>query len=74
MIKQYKEKEPFSELTRREKRLVDNPKENRDKGYGGYYKWYTRSKTRCENGVRYIGTRVRWWFWRDKPKQSRKKK
>ena len=65
---------PYSELTKRELRLVQNPNENRNEGYGGYYKWYTLSNTRKGNGgVTILGSRCRGRFWRDKPYQPRKK-
>ena len=68
-----KVKAPFSELTRREKFLVDNPEQNKNKGYGGYHKWYTVSNTRkTEGGITILGYRKRAWFWRDKPIQKRK--
>ena len=67
-----KEKKPFSELTKREKYLVENPNENKNKGFGGYHKWYTvRNTRRLGDGSLILGCRCRGWFWRDKPKKSR---
>lgn len=72
MVKR-KENKPYSELTKREKFLVENPNLNKNKGYGGYYKWYTLSNSRVgADGTRYLGARCRGWFWRDKPTRSKK--
>ena len=67
-----KEYIPYSGLTKREKYLVDNPSENKNLGYGGYHKWYTKSGWKNFGDMR-LAVRVRGWFWRDKPYQPRKK-
>lgn len=57
---------PFQELTKREKYLYDNPFENVNYGYGGYYKWCTKWVSPDKRGC-IASIRVRTWFWRDKP-------
>ena len=63
---------PYSELTKRERYLVDNPSENRNKGFGGYYKWYTTMGWKNYGGTS-LASRRRGWFWRDKPYKPRSK-
>ena len=64
MAKNYRNVVPFSELTKREKYLCDNPSENKNKGYGGYYKTFT-VKTYPTGMIKAM--RNRCWFWRYKP-------
>lgn len=71
-MKAKKEYVPYSELTKKEIFLVQNPQENKNKGYGGYYKWYTTMGWKNFGGVR-LASRTRGWFWRDKPYHPRRK-
>ena len=66
--KDYRNVIPFSELTRREKYLYDNPSENKNRGYGGYYKICT-VKTYPTGMI--TAVRKRCWFWRDKPSKAK---
>ena len=68
-----KEYQPYSELTKRERFLVENPNENKNKGFGGYYKWYTTMGWK-RYGDTSLASRTRGWFWRDKPYKPRPKK
>ena len=64
--KDYRNVIPFSELTKREKYLYDNPSENKNLGYGGYYKWTTTWVNPDKKSI-VTSSRKRCWFWRDKP-------
>ena len=61
----------MAKMTKRELRLLNNPTQNTNKGFGGYWKYWHFGD--------WLGSidnpSGEWvWFWRDKPYQSRKRK